>query len=125
MIARFIAWSSPEGILTTNFSDVFAGQTPDGEDLLPKAVLWDMDGTLVDTEPYWYAAEAELVAAHGGLWTPADALGLVGNSLHYAARQLHHRGEWTCRSSRSWSRCWTASLRGSASMCRGHRARWT
>ena len=33
---------------------------------LPAAVLWDMDGTLVDTEPYWIAAEHELVAAHGG-----------------------------------------------------------
>ena len=29
---------------------------------LPAAVLWDMDGTLVDSEPYWIAAEHELVA---------------------------------------------------------------
>ena len=28
---------------------------------LPAAVFWDMDGTLVDTEPYWLAAETELV----------------------------------------------------------------
>jgi phosphoglycolate phosphatase-like HAD superfamily hydrolase len=33
---------------------------------LPAAVLWDMDGTLVDTEPYWIDAEYELVERHGG-----------------------------------------------------------
>jgi len=32
----------------------------------PAAVLWDMDGTLVDTEPYWIECEFELVEAHGG-----------------------------------------------------------
>ena len=31
-----------------------------------KAVLWDMDGTLVDTEPYWMATEVELAAEYGG-----------------------------------------------------------
>ena len=36
----------------------------------PAAVLWDMDGTLVDTEPYWVAAETAVVDAHGhGAWT--------------------------------------------------------
>ena len=33
---------------------------------LPAAVLWDMDGTLVDTEPLWMAAEIPLVESHGG-----------------------------------------------------------
>jgi len=34
---------------------------------LPSAVLWDMDGTLVDTEPYWIAEERTLVEQHGGV----------------------------------------------------------
>ncbi len=55
---------------------------------LPAAVLWDMDGTLVDTEPYWIAAEHELVAAHGGTWSHEQALQLVGNSLLASARIL-------------------------------------
>ena len=33
---------------------------------LLKAVLWDMDGTIVDTEPYWIEAEHALVEAYGG-----------------------------------------------------------
>lgn len=45
------------------------------------AVLWDLDGTIVDTEPLWMAAEHELATAHGGVWTDEDALQLVGNSL--------------------------------------------
>ncbi len=57
-----------------------------------KAVLWDMDGTLVDTEPYWIAAEMELVAAHGGHWTEADAMSLVGNALESTAAVLQNAG---------------------------------
>lgn len=45
------------------------------------AVLWDLDGTIVDTEPLWMAAEHDLAAAHGKIWTEEDALQLVGNSL--------------------------------------------
>lgn len=48
---------------------------------LPAAVLWDLDGTLVDTEPSWMAAEYALAARHGAEWTQADALALVGNDL--------------------------------------------
>ena len=38
----------------------------------PAAVLWDMDGTLVDTEPYWIETEQALAARHGGTWTEED-----------------------------------------------------
>ena len=56
------------------------------------AVLWDMDGTLVDTEPYWMEAEHALVAAYGGVWTTADAHALVGNPLLVSAARLRERG---------------------------------
>ncbi|GIJ00266.1 hypothetical protein Slu03_26430 [Sediminihabitans luteus] len=58
----------------------------------PAAVLWDMDGTLVDTEPYWMAAEHELVEAHGGVWTHEQAMQLVGNSLETSATILQAAG---------------------------------
>ncbi len=35
----------------------------------PTAVLWDMDGTLVDTEPYWIERERRLAAGVGHQWT--------------------------------------------------------
>lgn len=59
---------------------------------LPAAVLWDMDGTLVDTEPYWLLAEAELVDSYGGVWTPEDGLRLVGSGLWHSAGVLRGRG---------------------------------
>ena len=52
---------------------------------LPAAVLWDMDGTLVDTEPYWMAAEHALVEEHGGVWSDEHARQLVGNDLMVSA----------------------------------------
>ncbi|MGE9807599.1 MULTISPECIES: HAD family hydrolase [unclassified Janibacter] len=52
---------------------------------LPAAVLWDMDGTLVDTEPYWINAEHALVEEHGGTWTEELAHQLVGNALIVSA----------------------------------------
>lgn len=60
---------------------------------LPAAVLWDMDGTLVDTEPYWIAAEHELVAEFGGQWNDEFAHQLVGNALEVSARLIiEHSG---------------------------------
>ncbi|WP_309064194.1 HAD family hydrolase [Microbacterium sp.] len=58
----------------------------------PSAVLWDMDGTLVDTEPYWMAAETELVESFGGRWTHAEAMQLVGNGLMDSAIVLQSAG---------------------------------
>src|SRR4051794_39563716 len=51
-----------------------------------------MDGTIVDTEPYWIAAEYELVDSHGGTWTPELALSLVGNALLDSAEVLRANG---------------------------------
>jgi HAD superfamily hydrolase (TIGR01509 family) len=59
---------------------------------LPAAVLWDMDGTLVDTEPYWLQAESDLVHAAGGVWTAEDGLQLVGSGLERSALILQSRG---------------------------------
>lgn len=70
-----------EGILSTDFSGVPAGQAPDGQDRRLQAVLWDMDGTLVDTEPYWMATEFAIAEKYGGTWSQEHALNLVGNAL--------------------------------------------
>lgn len=58
----------------------------------PAAVLWDLDGTLVDTEPFWRRAEADLVAAFGGTWDEADGLALVGTALPDYAAVLQQHG---------------------------------
>ncbi len=60
---------------------------------LPAAVLWDMDGTLVDTEPYWIQTEFELAERYGGTWSEAHALNLVGNDLLESGRYIRkHMG---------------------------------
>lgn len=59
---------------------------------LPAAVLWDMDGTLVDTEPYWMAAETPLVEKFGGTWSHEQALRLVGLGLEDSARIFQDAG---------------------------------
>lgn len=58
---------------------------------LPAAVLWDMDGTIIDTEPYWIAAEMRLAEQHGGTWTHDDALTLIGQAIPKSAAVLQER----------------------------------
>jgi HAD superfamily hydrolase (TIGR01509 family) len=53
-----------------------------------RAVLWDMDGTLVDTEPYWIATEQAMADKYGATWTRADALHLVGSDLVDSGRYI-------------------------------------
>lgn len=57
----------------------------------PAAVLWDMDGTLVETEPYWIDSEFELVEEYGGTWSREHALNLVGNDLLASGRYIRER----------------------------------
>ena len=66
-------------------------RSPASQPLL-KAALWDMDGTIVDTERYWIEAEHALVAAHGGEWSHEKAMQLVGQSLVFSAGILQEAG---------------------------------
>ena len=45
------------------------------------AVLFDMDGLLVDTEPLWLETETEVMARLGARWTKADQEYLLGGSM--------------------------------------------
>lgn len=66
---------------------------PEENLVLPAAVLWDLDGTIVDTEPYWIECEFALVAAHGGTWSEDHARALVGMNLPYSGEYIReHAG---------------------------------
>lgn len=56
------------------------------------AILWDHDGTLVETEPYWIEAEMELTSEFGAPWTEEDALACVGSPMRESARRLQRVG---------------------------------
>jgi HAD superfamily hydrolase (TIGR01509 family) len=58
----------------------------------PAAVLWDMDGTIVDTEQHWMDAETALIRSYGGAWSHEEALTLVGQGLWHSARVMQSRG---------------------------------
>lgn len=60
--------------------------------VMPAAVLWDMDGTIVDSESYWMSAETALVQSWGGSWSHALGLSLVGLGLHNSAEVLQDHG---------------------------------
>lgn len=48
------------------------------------AVLWDMDGLLVDSEPLWTIAERELAVRLGGTWDDRIKAAVVGTRLDVA-----------------------------------------
>jgi HAD superfamily hydrolase (TIGR01509 family) len=51
-----------------------------------------MDGTIVDTEPFWIRAETALVERFGGAWSPEQGLTLVGRGLEDSAGVLQRAG---------------------------------
>lgn len=58
---------------------------------LPAAVLWDMDGTLIDSEPYWMKSEGAFAKANNSSWTEQDGLSLVGMSLYDSSKIIKKR----------------------------------
>jgi HAD superfamily hydrolase (TIGR01509 family) len=57
----------------------------------PAAVLWDMDGTLIDSEPYWMESEGALAQSYGGTWTDEDAFAMIGKSLYDSSAMLKEK----------------------------------
>jgi HAD superfamily hydrolase (TIGR01509 family) len=53
---------------------------------LPAAVLFDLDGTLIDSEPYWMQSERELAEEHKISWTQEDGDKLIGMNLYDSSR---------------------------------------
>ena len=54
----------------------------------PAAVLWDMDGTLVDSEEYWLSSEQNLAQEFNGTWEAQDGLDLIGMSLYDSTKVM-------------------------------------
>jgi len=53
------------------------------------ALLFDMDGTLVDTEPFWLAAETELMNRYGYEWKEVDQAHCLGGPLDRVGEYMH------------------------------------
>ena len=53
-----------------------------------EAVVFDLDGVLVDSEPVWEQVRRQVVAEHGGHWAPGAQRRLMGMSTGEWARYL-------------------------------------
>jgi HAD superfamily hydrolase (TIGR01509 family) len=56
-----------------------------------RAVIFDMDGLLFDTETLWHRAEIELFRRHGGEFTWDDKLAVIGTNFGFTARYFAQR----------------------------------
>ena len=62
-----------------------AGRTP------IEAVLFDLDGVIVDSEPWWHAVRVEWAAARGLTWTEDDNRACMGRNSRDWARIMQER----------------------------------
>lgn len=56
-----------------------------------RAVIFDMDGLLLDTETLWHGAEVELFRRHGGDFTWDDKMAVMGTSFDQTAHYFSER----------------------------------
>ena len=70
------------------------------EGLLPQGIFFDMDGLLVDTEPYWLQTERELMAEFGVHWRSEDQLFCLGGPMEKVGRYMSDLAE--SRQSPEW-----------------------
>ncbi|WEV53064.1 HAD family phosphatase [Bifidobacterium sp. ESL0704] len=63
-----------------------------GSDWMLKAVLWDMDGTLIDSEPYWHQVEMDIAGEHGGYWSEEIGWTCSGKPVPQVAQLMIDKG---------------------------------
>ena len=56
-----------------------------------RAVIFDMDGLLLDTETLWHEAEVELFRRHGDEFTWDDKMAVIGTSFEFTSRYFADR----------------------------------
>jgi len=54
------------------------GFLPSKEHMSLQAILFDLDGLLVDSEPAWYRARTELARSYNAVWTQEDQIAQAG-----------------------------------------------
>jgi HAD superfamily hydrolase (TIGR01509 family) len=92
-----------------------------------RAVLWDMDGTLVDSEKLWDISLAALYEHHGGRLTPEVRLSMVGGSAADTIRTVYtdlglEQDPAAMAESDRWLHAYTAELfDGGLPWCEGAR----
>lgn len=57
-----------------------------------RAVFWDMDGTLIDSEPYWHESELAIARRYGGTWNEDLGWQMSGTALILCARKMREMG---------------------------------
>ncbi|MEV3982254.1 HAD family phosphatase [Nonomuraea sp. NPDC049758] len=67
---------------------IVSDAVPSSVDGMPDAVLFDMDGTLVDTEGLWWQAAASVARSLGRALTAADAPHVTGRTVGDTAAYL-------------------------------------
>jgi HAD superfamily hydrolase (TIGR01509 family) len=58
-----------------------------------RAVFFDLDGLLVDSEPLWFEVECTVMARLGGQWGAADQHALIGGSMDRTVSYLLAKAE--------------------------------